>query len=267
MLDWEYFPHIIGGAAFIGLLLFSIKLYRRLRKLEKNLFSYYRVLEQKTGILENTVAQISSAMPPDLNPELREKKFLSSLESLVQNFSVALNKSTQEQIVQQNDLWHEKFSALLRALGKTEKDLSLSRDPNINAAWTSIVELRQKSQLLFDDMREDGIFYRLQSLWLLGSLGANQGRHMEALRHFTAAFRLYKDTLPKLPLSKTLMWQIADDYLSSVKQAEPPRQADILEKFHISPTDITHIYTELDKFDAHPDTLQKLRSWAHTAIL
>ncbi|MGL5721633.1 MAG: hypothetical protein ACRCY4_04460 [Brevinema sp.] len=254
----------IGLAVFtLGLILFSFKLYRRIRHLEKNLFSYQRVLEQKTSILDSVVSQIASAHPPDLNPHLREKRLLQLIEELVQNFSIKLNKTTHEQLTLQNDLWNEKFSALLKAVGKSERDLSPTRASEMLPAWTSIVDLRQKSQLLFDDMREDGIFYRIQSLWLLGNLSFSQNRNVEAWRHYVAGLRLFKESSPELPLTKNLMWKLADDMLLCLKQLTVRDQIDGLDKFHIRPEDIADIYMELNKADSHPDSLQKLRSWAH----
>ena len=251
------------GVFTVGLILFSFKLYRRIRRLEKNLFSYQRVLEQKTSILDNVVSQIASAHPPDLNPQLREKRLLQLIEELVQNFSIKLNKTTHEQLTLQNDMWSEKFSSLLKALGKNERDLIQVHSNELLPAWTSIVDLRQKSQLLFDDMKEDGIFYRIQSLWLLGNLSFSQNRNVDAWRHYVAGVRLYKESSPQLPLTKNLMWKVADDMLICLKLLTVREQVDGLDKFHVLPEDVANIFIELNKDDSHPDSLQKLRSWAH----
>ncbi|MGL5254910.1 MAG: hypothetical protein ACRC9L_07965 [Brevinema sp.] len=254
----------IGLAVFtVGLILFSFKLYRRIRHLEKNLFSYQRVLEQKTSILDSVVSQIASALPPDLNPQLREKRLLHLIEDLVQNFSIKLNKTTHEQISLQNDIWNEKFSSLLKVLGKDERDLIKTLSTGALPAWTSIVDLRQKSQLLFDDMKEDGIFYRIQSLWLLGNLCFAQSRNVDAWRHYIAGIRLFKESSPKLPLTKNLMWKLADDILLCIKQLPTRDQMDGLNKFHVLPEEIALIFIELNKTDSHPDSLQKIRSWSH----
>lgn len=254
---------IITAIISIGLMLFSFKLYRRIRKLEKSLFSYQRVMEQKNCILENTVSQIAEAFPPDLNPVIREKKFLSIFEELIQNFSLKLNKTTQELIAIQNNVWNEKFAALLKITGKTEKDLSSVHAGILKDTWESIADLRQKSQLLFDDMREDSIFYRCQSLWLLGNLCLGQNRFTEAWRHYIAALRLYKDSSPKLPLTRSILWQIAGDMIICTKNLIHHELWDSLDKFHISPADIASLFIEIDKLDAHPESLQKIRNWAN----
>lgn len=234
--------------------------------LERHLFSFERNVDQKNNILENVTSRLTLGMPVNLNPEERERKLLKTVQDLINDFSIKFNRSIQNYLSSERDIWNNKFSVLLYTLGKTEKDLAESRDILFQDTWTSIAELNQKSQLLFQDMKEDGIFYRTQSLWLLGSLCLHQNQYIDAFRHYTAAMKLFYDAKPSLPLTVSLMWKIAFDFCNCSLSLDKKSQKDILSKFHLTPHDIVSLYQMLDNKDSHTELLQKIRIW-HNNIL
>lgn len=273
-MNFTAFVSFVKSNIFLFVLLFFILILfiknRRLSKkiihLERDFFSFERNIDQKNNILENVTSRLTLGMPVNLNPEERERKLLHTVQDLINDFSIKFNRSIQTYLSSERDIWNNKFSVLLRTLGKTEKDLIENRDILFQDTWVSIAELNQKSQLLFQDMKEDGIFYRTQSLWLLGSLCLHQNRYVDAFRHFVAAMKLFYDGKPSLPLTVSIMWKIAFDFCNCSLHLDKKSQKDILSKFHLTPHDIVSLYQMLDNKDSHTELLQKIRIWYNNIL-
>lgn len=268
-MNFTAFVSFVKGNIELFVLLFFIiilfiknrHLSKKITHLERQFFTFERNIDQKNNILENVTARLTGGMPVNLNPKEREKKLLHTIQDLMNDFSIKFNRSVQTSLASERDLWNNKFSVLLHALGKTEKELIESRDILFRDTWVSITELHQKSQLLFQDMKEDGIFYRTQSLWMLGSLSLHQNQYIDAFRHFVAALKLFYDGKPSLPLTVSIMWKIAFDFCNCSLNLDKKSQKDILSKFHITPHDIVSLYQMLDNKDSHTELLQKIRIW------
>ncbi len=243
------------------LLIFCIYLNKKVQSLSKDIFSLQRYSEHKDTLLENSIAQLAKDLPIENHPHTRNKTINNMIESLLHKFSITLNKKIHEKLQTEQSIWNDKFSILLSILGKTEKDIQQKRDDHFKESWDSITELRQKSQLLFNDMQEDGIFYRAQSLWLLSNLNLQQEDYYEAFRYCVAAIKLYIDGRPKLPLSQKIAWKIGDTFIESADHLTKNAQQEIIKKFQVNPESVLDIFLELDSIESNTEILQRVRIW------
>lgn len=257
--------YICTGLLFLVVILVGccFRLSRKIKKLSQNVFSLSRNFDHKETVLEQTVSQIASGLPIDLHPDIIEDRILKNVEDILHRFSIKLNKRFQESLLQEQNIWNDKFSILLKVLNKNEKDLNGARDHLFKDSWTSISKLRQKSQLLFNDMKEDGIFFRMQSLWQISHLDFLQQSYQDSFRHSVAAIKLYYDSKPSLPLSHKLLWKIGAIVVQNGSHLDPALQKEILQKFYLSPSDIIQSFQdETEHFQNNIETMHSLRLWA-----
>ncbi|MGL4676881.1 MAG: hypothetical protein ACRCWI_04345 [Brevinema sp.] len=252
---------LVLGILIIILYLYNIILSKKIKRVSQELFSLQRSTNHKDTVLETTLAQLAQDFPIETHPHTTNKQSANMVENLLHKFSVRLNKKIHEKIQQEQNLWHEKFSMLLILMNKTEKDLQKVRDHQFKESWLSITELRQKAQLLFNDMQEDGVFYRIQSLWQLSCLNLQQQKPYEAFRHCTATIKLYHDSRPSLPLSHKIMWNIGDTFIQSTQFLDKHAQQEIIKKFHITGKDILEVFQEIENYESNIETLQQIRIW------
>ncbi|MGL5956290.1 MAG: hypothetical protein ACRC0X_06770 [Brevinema sp.] len=252
---------MILGILTILLCLSNIILSKKIKKLSQELFSLQRSTNHKDTVLETTLSQFTQDLPIEKHPHTQNKQTTHLIENLLHKFSIRLNKKLHEKLQQEQNIWNEKFSLLLTLMNKTEKDLQQVRDHRFKESWISITELRQKAQLLFNDMQEDGVFYRIQSLWQLSTLSLQQQNPYDAFRHSTAALRLYHDSKPTLPLSHKIIWNIGNTFIESSKTLEKKIQQEIIKKFQITSKDILELFQETENFESNIETLQKIRIW------
>lgn len=245
----------------IYLAIYNIFLTKQLNQLKQILFSLHRSTEQKETILENTVSRIAEGVPLSKNPAEQEKLLLKKVEDLIHNFSAKLNRIIYDILKDERNIWNDKFSVLLHSMGKNVFDLKHSRDIIFKDSWTSITELRQKSQLLFIDMKEDGIFYRIQTLWLLSDLCLQQKQYQIAYRHLIAALKLCLTSQPSLPITHTLTWKIATTLYTSAEYLTKKEQEELLYKFQLSSQEIVDYFHSLENSDPHIEIIQKLQIW------
>ncbi len=251
---------ILGIAVFIIIALFILCIYlnKKVSTLTKIVFSLQRSVDHRYSVLEGAISQMAQEISSDnLTPE--DKHTNQVIENLLHKFSIRLNKKIHEKLQSEQDIWQDKFSVLLSLMGKTDDDLQQEIDVYFKDSWTTITELRQKSQLLFNDMQEDGIFYRMQSLWLLSNLNHQQTDNYESFRYCVAALKLYADFKPKLPLSQKITWKIGDSLLVCYPHLDTHQQQEILKKFHLSAQDILDLFQDLDSTESH--TLQQIQIW------
>ncbi len=251
----------IAGFVVIALLIFCIYLNKKVSTLSKTIFSLQRSVDHKDTILENAITQMAKEMPSDSQLTSHDKHTHKIIETLLHKFSVRLNKKIHEKLQLEQSIWQDKFSILLSLMDKTEDDLRQERDEYFKDSWATITELRQKSQLLFNDMQEDGIFYRMQSLWLLSNLNHQQNNNYEAFRYCVAALKLYSDFRPKLPLSQKITWKIGDSFVECYQNMDATKQQEILKKFQMSGEDVLDLFQDLESFESNTNTLQQVRIW------
>ena len=245
----------------IALFIYCIYLTKKTSRLSKALFTLQRSVNHKETIFENTISKLAQDLPLDNHPATHEKNISHTIEQLLNKFSVQLHKNIQDNLQQEQNIWHDKFTVLLTILGKTEKDLRHHRDDLFKNSWTSITELRQKSQLLFNDMKEDGIFYRMQSLWLLSDLDLQQKSYYDSFRYTIAALKLYHDSKPNLPLSHKIAWKLGSNIAEISTKLERQQQQLIIKKFNLTSTQILEIFQDLENFESNIVVLQKIRLW------
>ena len=245
----------------IALFIYCIYLTKKTSRLSKALFTLQRSVNHKETIFENTISKLAQDLPLDNHPATHEKNISHTIEQLLNKFSVQLHKNIQDNLQQEQNIWHDKFTVLLTILGKTEKDLRHHRDDLFKNSWTSITELRQKSQLLFNDMKEDGIFYRMQSLWLLSDLDLQQKSYYDSFRYTIAALKLYHDSKPNLPLSHKIAWKLGNNITELSAKLEKQQQLQLLKKFNLTSTQILETFQDLENFESNIAILQKIRLW------
>ena len=245
----------------IALFIYCIYLTKKTSRLSKALFTLQRSVNHKETIFENTISKLAQDLPLDNHPATHEKNISQTIEQLLNKFSVQLHKNIQDNLQQEQNIWHDKFTVLLTILGKTEKDLRHHRDDLFKNSWTSITELRQKSQLLFNDMKEDGIFYRMQSLWLLSDLDLQQKSYYDSFRYTIAALKLYHDSKPNLPLSHKIAWKLGNNITELSAKLEKQQQLQLLKKFNLTSTQILETFQDLENFESNIAVLQKIRLW------
>ena len=245
----------------IALFIYCIYLTKKTSRLSKALFTLQRSVNHKETIFENTISKLAQDLPLDNHPATHEKNISHTIEQLLNKFSVQLHKNIQDNLQQEQNIWHDKFTVLLTILGKTEKDLRHHRDDLFKNSWTSITELRQKSQLLFNDMKEDGIFYRMQSLWLLSDLDLQQKSYYDSFRYTIAALKLYHDSKPNLPLSHKIAWKLGNNITELSEKLEKQQQCQLLKKFNLTSTQILETFQDLENFESNIAILQKIRLW------
>ena len=245
----------------IALFIYCIYLTKKTSRLSKALFTLQRSVNHKETIFENTISKLAQDLPLDNHPATHEKNISHTIEQLLNKFSVQLHKNIQDNLQQEQNIWHDKFTVLLTILGKTEKDLRHHRDDLFKNSWTSITELRQKSQLLFNDMKEDGIFYRMQSLWLLSDLDLQQKSYYDSFRYTIAALKLYHDSKPNLPLSHKIAWKLGNNITELSTKLEKQQQQQLLKKFNLTSTQVLETFQDLENFESNIAVLQKIRLW------
>ena len=245
----------------IALFIYCIYLTKKTSRLSKALFTLQRSVNHKETIFENTISKLAQDLPLDNHPATHEKNISHTIEQLLNKFSVQLHKNIQDNLQQEQNIWHDKFTVLLTILGKTEKDLRHHRDDLFKNSWTSITELRQKSQLLFNDMKEDGIFYRMQSLWLLSELDLQQKSYYDSFRYTIAALKLYHDSKPNLPLSHKIAWKLGNNITVLSEKLEKQQQCQLLKKFNLTSTQVLETFQDLENFESNIAVLQKIRLW------
>jgi len=255
------FLSIISVIFNICLIIYSIILTKQYKYIKQEFFTLHRSIKQKETILENAVSRISEGVPLSKNPAEQEKVLLKKIETLIYNFSIKLNGTLYEKFQEEKNIWNDKFSVLLHSLGKTERELKYSRDNIFKDTWISITELRQKSQLLFIDMKEDGIFYRIQTLWFLSDLSIQQKQYYEAWRHLIASLKLCHTSNPTLPITHTLVWKMAELLYNSSELLSKVEQKEILYKFQISSQEILEYFHTLENSDPHIEIIQKIQIW------
>ncbi len=249
------------AALWLVVFIMSVVLFTYFKKLSNSIYSYQRDMDHKISVIESVLEQVSRDLPLNEHPAVITKEKKDIIEDMLHDFSAKLHSQITRQLDSAQDIWNDKFSILLSLTGKTEQDLKGARDDYFKDSWTSITELRKKSQLLFNDMQEDGIFYRLQSLWLLSELEIQQGDDAEAFRHCTAAIKLYHDSKPKLPISRKVIWKICETLLKSSQKADHAYQLETLKKFHITAEDINTLYRDTGDYK-NSELMQKLGSWS-----
>lgn len=268
LIPANYYPLIILiiMIVVIVLLVYCIYLSKKTAKLSKALFTLQRSVNHKETIFENTISKLAQDLPLENHPATHEKNISHTVEQLLNKFSIQLHKKIQDNLQQEQDIWHDKFTVLLTILGKTEKDLRHHRDDLFKDSWTSITVLRQKSQLLFNDMKEDGIFYRLQSLWLLSDLDLQQKSYYDSFRYTIAALKLYHDSKPNLPLSHKIAWKLGNNLTELSIKLEQQQQQQLLKKFNLTSTQVLEIFQELENFESNIEIFQKMRLWNNQSI-
>ncbi|MGL4367779.1 MAG: hypothetical protein ACRCTQ_05835 [Brevinemataceae bacterium] len=236
------------------------------KQLKKHLFSLERSYDQKFTMLENGVSLIAQGMPLNQNPTYKEKELIKHIETLINEFSLKLHQQMKDTLNNENGLWNEKFSILLQTLGKTENDLKKIQGKDFQTTWASISQMYQKSQLMFTDMKEDGIFYRIQSLWSLSELCFQQKKYHESWRHIIAGTKLLISSKPELPLTHNIAWNLANLIYNCALKLLTQEQLEILDKFHVTSQDILEYFYNLDNKDNHNKDLQKLRQWSNQLL-
>lgn len=250
----------------LALLIYTLKLSKKIKSLQETIFSVQRDFDHKQTVVESIVSKITTGTPLATHPATQEQHITQKITQLLQQFSLKLNRKMYDSFKQEHAVWNEKFSILLTLLGKTEDDLKKVREHVFKDSWTSISELRQKSQLLFNDMKEDGIFYRMQSLLLISNLSAQQNQEVEAFRHTIAALKLYYESKPVLPLSHKITWKVGAALIKCTTYLDPNIQKEILRKFNITPKQILSLFQELDYADTHPELLQEIHIWVNHIV-
>ena len=256
------FNHLLYFTLFLsflvlGLIIYNIKLSKTITKITQTVFSTRREQEQRYTILESIVSQLS------INAPSSEKSYVREIQEILEGFSLNLNKKVNITLKNERDNWHEKFAILLSVLDVTEEELKHERDLVFKDSWASITELRQKSQLLFKDMKEDGIFYRTQSLWLLSNISMQEKNHEEAFDYLLAALKLSYESKPVLPVTHKLVWKIARKLVDCTHVLDKETQSVALKKFHINPKQIAHLYQEYNPTGQEQALFQNIQSWAN----
>lgn len=252
---------IMMNVIIVLILLLIIVLFRKINTLSNKVFTLQRSIDHRNTLLENSITQMAKDLPLENHPHTQNTQINNMIENLLHKFSIRLNKKIHDKFQLEQNIWHDKFSILLDLVGKTEKDLRQKRDEIFKDTWISITELRQKSQLLFNDMQEDGIFYRLQSLWLLGTVYHNQAEYIEAFRLCNAALKLVSEGQPKLPLSHKIIWSLVELFLNNEQHLDKYTQQNTLKKFQLTPQIIMEYCQELENFDSNIELLQQIRIW------
>ena len=267
----SYYPliFITISVIIIILFIFCIRLSSKTKKLSEALFSLQRSVNHKETIFENTISKLAQNLPLDNHPATQEKHISNIIEQLLNKFSIQLQRKIQDNLQDEQDIWHDKFTILLTILGKTEQDLRQNRDELFKKSWISITELRQKSQLLFNDMKEDGIFYRMQSLWLLSDLEAQKQFYYDSFRYSIAALKLYQDSKPTLPLSQKIAWKVGENLADISTKLDKQSQQKNLKKFNLTMPQVLEMFQELENTSSNIEVLQKIRLWNNqfTSIL
>ncbi|MDK2818701.1 MAG: hypothetical protein KFW21_04555 [Spirochaetota bacterium] len=271
LIPTSYYPFIfiIISVIIIILFIYYIRLSSKIKQLSEALFSLQRSVNHKETIFENTISKLAQNLPLDNHPATQEKHISNIIEQLLNKFSIQLQRKIQDNFQDEQDIWHDKFTILLTILGKTEQDLRQNRDELFKKSWISITELRQKSQLLFNDMKEDGIFYRMQSLWLLSDLEAQKQFYYDSFRYSIAALKLYQDSKPTLPLSQKIAWKVGENLADISTKLDKQSQQKNLKKFNLTMPQVLEIFQELENTSSNIEVFQKIRLWNNqfTSIL
>ncbi len=245
----------------IILFIMCIVLFRYVKSLSTAIYTAQRDTDHKTDLMESALEQLAKDLPLQSHPSTLNKQKKDLVEEMLHDFSARLNKQIGSQLKSAQDIWNDKFSILVSLTGHTEQEIKSQRDDYFKDSWTSITELRKKSQLLFNDMQEDGVFYRLQSLLLLSELELQQSEDFEAFRHCSAAIKLYHDSKPRLPLSKKLIWKICETFIKAGEGTDINKQHETLKKFQITAKDIVDLYKDMYDFK-NAETMDRLGEWS-----
>ncbi|MGL4388128.1 MAG: hypothetical protein ACRCTJ_01880, partial [Brevinema sp.] len=182
------------------------------------------------------------------------------IQESLRSFSADIQEKIQNILDDTNSDWNDKFSVLLHLTGKNENDLNKQKNNLFINNWKSISKVRQQSLLLFNDMKEDGTFFRMYSLWTLSNLSISQQKHEEAWRHMIAAMKLYYDSKPELPLTHRLASSIGQLLYQCSLNIDKQIQINTLKKFHITAEQIVS-YLSLNNNKENIETMQLLMVW------
>lgn len=253
---------IILSAIIICLFLVILYIFKKNNhKMHMELINTHRKFNQHINILNTIVNGLTSDLPLHNHPMEKEKQIVKELKHSMQKFSQDISENIQQIVSSENDLWNDKFSILLDTLGKSESELQEKRDDLFKESWTSISKLRKQSVLLFHDMKEDGTFFRMQSLYTLSQLCFSEQKYETTFRHIIAALKLYSDTQPTLPLSHHIAWDLGELLYQCSLHLDRDYQTHILKKFNISGDEIVSHLSNSQNYEEHIETLQLLRIW------
>ncbi|MGL4394760.1 MAG: hypothetical protein ACRCS8_06000 [Brevinema sp.] len=243
------------------IILLAFVINKRFSKLEMEIINLKRQYNQKINLVNDMINSLTSDLPLEFHPSEREKKIFTQLQTSLKNFSTDIQKNVQKLLSEEHSEWDDKFSALLHLTGKTKEDIKAEKNNFFVEDWKSISKVRQQSIMLFNDMKEDGTFFRMYSLWTLSNLSISQQKHEEAWRHMIAAIKLYCDSKPELPLTHRLAWNIAQSLYQSSLNIDKRYQIDILEKFNITAEEIVSYLSSINNSPENTETIQLLMVW------
>ncbi|MGL4562606.1 MAG: hypothetical protein ACRCVW_01965 [Brevinema sp.] len=253
---------ILSSIFILSILLAFYMMNKKIKRMSLEITNLTRQFNQKINLITNIVNALTSDLPLDFHPSEREKKLLHKMKEQITLFSSNIHKNVENIITQESDHWNDKFSTLLSALGKTEQNLETPKNDLFKKNWNSISKIRQQSLLLFNDMKEDGVFFRMYSLWTLSSLSVSQQKYNDAWRHIIASLKLYCDSQPELPLTHRLAWNISELLYECSLEVEKKEQIALLEKFHITADEIVSYLSINNNNEENIETLQLLLVWA-----